>query len=70
MSLKSLIFKYAVKKFAPKLMRSFMGGSGRYGRYGYSGYGRGPVYPAYGYVRKPKSRGVLGLVKRALKKIF
>lgn len=64
-----MIFKYAVKKLAPKLGQALMGSS-RYSRAGYGGYARGYAYPAYGYARKPKSRGVLGLVKRVLKKIF
>jgi hypothetical protein len=66
MGLKSLLFKLAVRKLAPKLGRVLMG-AGKHGKYGYA---RGYAYPAYGYTRKPKSRGVLGLVKRVLKKLF
>jgi hypothetical protein len=63
MGLKSMLFKLAVRTLAPKLGRALMG-AGKYGR------ARGYAYPAYGYTRKPKSRGVMGLVKRVLKKIF
>jgi hypothetical protein len=66
MGLKSMLFELAVRKLAPKLGRALMGA----GKYGKHGYARGYAYPAYGYTRKPKSRGVLGLVKRALKKMF
>jgi hypothetical protein len=66
MGLKSMLFKLAVRTLAPKIGRVLMG-AGKHGRYGYA---RGYAYPANGYTRKLKARGVLGLVKRALKKLF
>jgi hypothetical protein len=60
MGLKSMIVKLVVRKFAPKLFGRFfpklMGKSYGYGRYGYGN-------------AKPKSRGLLGGLKRLLKKL-
>jgi hypothetical protein len=62
MGLKSMIFKLAVQKLAPKVGRVLLQKS-QYGKYGqYSKYG---YYP-----HKPKSRGLFGLVKRFFKKLF
>lgn len=61
MGIKSMIFKFALRKLAPKLGQALLGTTQR------SKYARG-YFPAYGYSRKPK--GLFGLLKKVFKKVF